>query len=136
MRLDNQRRDQRTMEALQSPRWDTKRVAELNLSWLKARGKWARDVTIKDAVGFMLHRMVLDGEFASRVCRMLDQWRAWNDMGGMKRADYHGVREDQETFANATLLMAVVRDTSNALEGTLAMDLQDCLRMWRKVRLG
>jgi hypothetical protein len=80
--------------------------------------------------------MVLDGEFASSIFRMLDKWKAWADVGGMKQSDYQAVQNDQADFAHATLLVAIIRDTSSALEGTLSMDLQECLRMWRKVRLG
>ena len=58
------------MEALQSPKWDTKLVAEHSLQWLKVNGHWDASLTLKDVVGFMLHRMVLDGEFASNIFRM------------------------------------------------------------------
>ncbi|KAJ3547256.1 hypothetical protein NM208_g1612 [Fusarium decemcellulare] len=136
MRVDQQRRDQRMMEALQSPKWDTKLVAEHSLRWLKGQGHWDESLTLKDVVGFMLHRMVLDGEFTSNICRMLDMWKAWADVGGMRQADYQGVQDDKVGFAHATLLVAMIRDTSTALEGTVSMDLQECLRMWRKVRLG
>ncbi|RFU78077.1 hypothetical protein TARUN_4138 [Trichoderma arundinaceum] len=136
MRTDQQRRDQRAMEALQSPRWDTKLVADYCLKWLKARGVWDESLSVKEIVGFMLHRMVRDGEFTSTVCKMLDTWKAWADMGGMRKVDYQAIQENQSTFAEATLLIALIKDTSDALEGTLAMDLQECLRMWHKVRLG
>jgi hypothetical protein len=124
------------MEALRSPKWDTKLVAEHCLRWLQGKGLWDDSLTVKDVVGFMLHRMVLDGEFASKICRMLDKWKAWADVGGMKQSDYQAVQDDQVDFAHASLLVAMIRDTSTALEGTVSMDLQECLRMWRKVRLG
>lgn len=136
MRVDQQRREARTMEALQSPRWANKVVGDHYLRWLKQRGHLAEDVTLKDAVGHILHRMVLDGEFTSVICRTLDMWKAWADMGGMRRADYNILLEDQVSFAKATLFIAMINDTANAIEGTLSMDLQECLRLWRKVRLG
>ncbi|EOO01780.1 hypothetical protein UCRPA7_2695 [Phaeoacremonium minimum UCRPA7] len=136
MRLDQQRREARTMEALQSPRWANKVVADHYLRWLKQGRHLAEEITLKDAVGYLLHRMVLDGDFASTICRMLDMWKAWAEMGGMRRADYNTLLEDQVSFAQATLLIAMINDTSTAIEGTLSMDLQECLRMWRKVRLG
>lgn len=136
MRTDQQRRDQRAMEALQSPKWDTKLVANYSLAWLKARNIWDETLSIKEIVGFMLHRMVRDGEFTSAVCKMLDTWKAWADMGGMRKVDFQAIQENQSTFAEATLLISLIKDTSDALEGTLAMDLQECLRMWHKVRLG
>ncbi|KAL7782427.1 hypothetical protein V8C37DRAFT_397889 [Trichoderma ceciliae] len=136
MRTDQQRRDQRAMEALQSPKWDTKLVADYSLKWLKARNIWDESLSVKEIVGFMLHRMVRDGEFTSTLCKMLDTWKAWADMGGMRKVDYQTIQESQSTFAEATLLIALIKDASDALEGTLAMDLQECLRMWHKVRLG
>ncbi|PTB62191.1 hypothetical protein BBK36DRAFT_1129678 [Trichoderma citrinoviride] len=136
MRTDQQRRDQRAMEALQSPKWDTKLVANYSLTWLKSRKLWDESLTIKDIVGFMLHRMVRDGKFTSTLCNMLDTWKAWADMGGMRTTDFQMIQENQSVFAEATLLIALIEDTSDALEGTLAMDLQECLRIWQKVRLG
>jgi len=136
MRLDNQRRDARQMEAMQSPKWDTKLVAEHNMRWLKDRKHMHHSLSLKDAVGVVLHRMVLDGQFASSVCRMLDLWKVWADNGGMRRTDIVAIQEEQAVFAQASLLIAVIKDSTAALEGTLSMDLQECLRLWKTVRLG
>jgi hypothetical protein len=136
MRLDNQRRETRAMEAMQSPKWDTKLVAEHNLRWLKNNGHNPASVTLMEAVGAILHRMVRDGQFAGSICRMLDLWKVWADNGGMRKADFAAVQEGQVTFAQASLLIAIIKDSSMALEGALSVDLQECLRMWRMVRLG
>lgn len=124
------------MEAMQSPKWDTKLVAEHNLGYLKESGAVATDMGLKEVVGTLLHRMVLDGQFSASLCRLLDLWKAWGENGGMRKSDLAALREDQTTFAYATLLVAIIKDTSSALEGTLSMDLQECLRMWKMVRLG
>ncbi|KAI2466846.1 hypothetical protein F4781DRAFT_423734 [Annulohypoxylon bovei var. microspora] len=142
-RLEYQRREARTSEALQSPKWDTKLVAEHNLRWLRQR-KQPTTVGIsidpslapRDIVGMLLHRMVLDGEFASSIYKVLDVWKAWADNGGMRRSDLDTLRDKQELFALASLLVALVRDTATAHEGTLSLDLQECLRIWKTVRLG
>lgn len=136
MRLEAQRRETRMMEAMQSPKWDTKLVAEHNLGYLKESGAVATDMGLKEVVGTLLHRMVLDGQFSASLCRLLDLWKAWGENGGMRKSDLAALREDQTTFAYATLLVAIIKDTSSALEGTLSMDLQECLRMWKMVRLG
>lgn len=148
MRLVNQRKETRNSEALQSPRWDAKLVAEHSLRWLQARGHGghtaggadadaaATAVSLKDAVGMLLHRMVLDGLFASSVCRTLDLWKAWADNGGMRKSDHAALLDAREAFAHASLLVAVIRDTTVAHEGTLSTDLQDCMSLWRTVRLG
>jgi hypothetical protein len=54
----------------------------------------------------------------------------------MRIADLDNLQGRQATFAQASLLVALIKDATSATEGTLAMDLQECLRMWRIVRLG
>lgn len=137
MRQDAQRRDTRLIEAFQSPRWDTKRVAKYCLVWLKRRGHVPADVPgMKDVVGTLLHKMVLDGQFSAKLCGMLDLWKAWADNGGMRKTDFDAIKEDLVSFAQATLLIALIKDTSTALVGALSVDLQECMNMWRQVRLG
>ncbi|KAI1737449.1 hypothetical protein F4680DRAFT_428692 [Xylaria scruposa] len=135
-RRDAQRRETRRHEALQSPKWSTNLVAEHNLNWLRARKVVDAEFALREVVGMLLHRMVLDGEFASAICEMLDVWKAWADNGGMRNTDLDILEVRQETFAQASLLVALVKDATGAHEGTLSMDLQECLRMWRVVRLG
>jgi hypothetical protein len=135
-RTTHERRERRVLEALQSPKWDTTLVATHELAWLKEHGHLSPSVGLREAVGQTLHRMVLDGQFAATLCRMLDLWKAWADNGGMRKLDVATVEADKVTFAQATLIVAVIKDTSGALQGTLSMDLQECLHMWRKVRLG
>ncbi|KAK7991744.1 hypothetical protein PG996_013242 [Apiospora saccharicola] len=137
MRLDRQRQDTKQSEALQSPKWDTKLVADHNLRWLKSRSAIDDSLSLKDAAGTILHRMVLDGQFTSSVCGILDLWKAWADNGGMRKSDFTALRDDQETFAHASLLVAMMKDaTTAALEGSVSVELQECMRMWRTVRLG
>ncbi|KAL8392197.1 hypothetical protein RB595_002403 [Gaeumannomyces hyphopodioides] len=159
------RREARLSEALQSPRWGAARVAAKNLAWLKERSRAAEaaaaaleegeeeegegkdggdeglffvddQADLKQAVGMLLHRMVVERAFADRLCRLLDLWMAWADNGGMRKSDFQALEADKATFALATLVVALISDASSAIEGTLSMDLQECLRMWSKVRLG
>ncbi|KAH8666417.1 hypothetical protein BX600DRAFT_380781 [Xylariales sp. PMI_506] len=137
MRIDRERRETRASEALQSPKWDTKLVAERNLAWLRGRGHVGEEVSgLKDAVGALLHRMVLDGQFTTSLARILGTWKAWADNGGMRKSDYAALEADQVVFAQASLLVAMIKESTGAHEGTLSVDLQECLRMWRTVRLG
>jgi len=135
-RQNTQRREARFLEALHSPKWKTGLVAEHCLKVLKRRSCFDEDTELREAVGMILHRMVLEGEFATSVVKILDLWKAWADNGGMRRSDFEFVYESIETFAQATLMMAMIKGTVTALEGTLSMDLQECMRMWRNVRLG
>lgn len=136
LRRDRERADQRTMEALQSPKWNNKLIAEHCLGWLQAQGAWRETLTAREVVGYMLHRMVWNKEFAASVYAILDAWKSWADNGGMRRADFQMIKEDPVMFAQATLLVGLLTDTTTGIEGTLALDLQECLRLWRNVRLG
>jgi hypothetical protein len=136
MRLEAQRKETRVMEAMQSPKWDTKVVAGHNFNWLKQRGEVPDSMDLREYAGAVLHQMVLDGQFASLVCKMLDLWKAWAENGGMRKSDLGALQEGQVAFSQASVLLAIIKDTSNALEGTLSMDLQECMRMWKMVRLG
>lgn len=136
MRLDTQRREHRETEALQSPKWDSKLVAEHSFRWLKQHQHLAESTLLKDAVGMLLHRMVLDGEFASSMSIMLNLWKAWADNRGMRRTDLNALHTGKKVFAQASLLVAMIKDTTAANEGTLPMDLQECISIWRTVRLG
>lgn len=151
-RRDQERREQREMEALHSAKWDTRLVAEHALRWLLREKKrrageqmngeesdpqqQTATTDIKEMAGHILHRMVRDSEFSAKLCRMLDRWKSWADLGGMKKADLQALRSDMETFVDATLLISLIKDSTTALDGTLSVDLQECMRMWRKVRLG
>ncbi|KAJ2901639.1 hypothetical protein MKZ38_001598 [Zalerion maritima] len=135
-RRDEERAEQRALEALQSPRWDNARVAEYALSYLTAREHLPKGLTGKDAVEVVLHTMVLDGEFAGRLADMLDLWKGWAENGGMRKSDYTVLKQDASLWCMSALLVALIGETANALAGTLAMDLQECLGIWKKVRLG
>jgi hypothetical protein len=66
----------------------------------------------------------------------LDGWKAFVDNGGIRKADYVALKEAQIMFAYASLVLAVIEDSVTAAHGSLAMDLQECLRVWQRVRLG
>ncbi|KDN70723.1 hypothetical protein CSUB01_08320 [Colletotrichum sublineola] len=143
MRLDVQRRDLRVHEAIQSPKWDAALVASHALPWLRRHGHLAPDIgtgTAADgpraAAAALLHRMLRDSAFAAQTAAVLDAWKAWADNGGMRKADLDALREAPAPFALASLLVAVIRDAGTAAEGGPSVDLQECLSMWRQVRLG
>ncbi|KAF9876206.1 hypothetical protein CkaCkLH20_06149 [Colletotrichum karsti] len=139
MRRDAQRRETRTHEAMQSPKWDAALVASHSLRWLQHHGHVSSDPisgSLRAVAAGLLHRMILDGVFAGEMGAVLDQWKTWAENGGMRKSDYERLREGPKNFALASLLVAVIKDAGGATEGTLSMDLQECLRMWRQVRLG
>ena len=135
-RRDAQRAETRMLEALQSPKWDNKLVAEHNLAWLKSQGLVAQSYDIKRVVEILLFKMVRDTVLAASLTTMLDAWKAWVDNGGMARANYLMLKENQATFAYASLILSVIRDSVTAVDGSLAMDLQESVKIWKRVRLG
>lgn len=135
-RREAQRADMRMLEALQSPKWDNKLVAEHNLTWLKGQGHVAQSYDVKHVVEVLLFKMIRDTVFVASLTTMLDAWKAWVDNGGMTKADYIMFKENQVTFAYASLIMSIIRDSSTAVDGSLAMDLQESVKIWKRVRLG
>lgn len=138
---ENQRRkekrdEQRMLEALSSRKWDNRLVAEHSITWLKQHGHLHQDFDLKRAVELLLWRMVVDVKVATEVGGMLDLWKGFMDNGGVRKADVATLREGLATFAWSSVLLAIIEDAVSAVNGSLAADLQECLRIWRKVRLG
>lgn len=135
-RQEAQRAETKMIEALQSPKWDNRLVAERNLEWLKIQGHVAVSYDVKRAVEVLLFKMINDVRFAARLTRMLDAWKAFADGGGISKADYLTFKENQVDFAYASLIISVIRDSVTAVDGSLAMDLQESVKIWKRVRLG
>jgi hypothetical protein len=133
---DAQRAEKRMVEAIQSPKWDNKLVAEHNLGWLKKEGHVEETHDLKRAVEVLLWRMVNDLKIAEDLARTLDAWKAFVDNGGIRRVDYQILKETQVTFACASLLVAIMEDSVTAAHGSLVVDLRECIRVWKVVRLG
>jgi hypothetical protein len=54
----------------------------------------------------------------------------------LRKGDYSTLKEDKIMFGYATLLVAMIEGSVTAAQGSLAMDLQECVRIWKRVRLG
>ena len=135
-RRDAQRAETRMVEALQSPKWDNRLVAQHNLTWLKSQGYVEHSHDLKRATEVLLWKMINDPDIAGRLATMLDGWKSWVDNGGIKKADFVIVKDNQLTFAYASLVLALIQDSAIAAHGSLTEDLQECMRMWKKIRLG
>jgi Skp family chaperone for outer membrane proteins len=71
-RREEKRVEQRMLEALQSPKWDDRLVAEHSLAWLKKKDLVETDCSLRRAVEILLWRMVNEPEIALELARMLD----------------------------------------------------------------
>ncbi|KAL1901647.1 hypothetical protein Cpir12675_000337 [Ceratocystis pirilliformis] len=128
--------DQRRREAFQSPKWAPSLLGDHMLAWLKARHHVPESATVKEATGQSLHGIVVNGVFAKKIFTILELWKDWAANAGMRKEDYDMLQADIESFAWAAVLVAVVSQVGEAVEGRLASDMQECLRMWKYVRLG
>ncbi|KAF1972398.1 hypothetical protein BU23DRAFT_555195 [Bimuria novae-zelandiae CBS 107.79] len=131
-----QRREAETLEAIQSQRLPIGLVAGANLKFLKHRLRLGVVPSLSTVVEHILHGMLQDSSFARRLSVMLDLWKSWAQSGGMTKSHYLAVKEDQVTFALASCLLAILRDMVSEPSGSVVGDLQECLRIWKKVRLG
>jgi len=135
-RREAQRTETRIMEAMQSPKWGNKLVAQHNLSYLQKSGHVDAAHDLERAVEVLLWRMIADVQLAEDLGKMLDAWKAFVDNGGIRKADYLDLKQNVVMFAYASLFLALIEDSVTAAHGSLAMDLQECVRIWKKVRLG
>ncbi|KAG9239058.1 hypothetical protein BJ875DRAFT_262195 [Amylocarpus encephaloides] len=135
-RRDAQRAETTAVEALQSLKWEGGLVASHLLAWLKEGGHVDEAHDLRRAVEALLYRMVCEPGLASDTGAMLDRWKLFVENGGMRKADYLVLQEQVVGFAYAGLLVAVIAESVTAGSGSLAADLGECVRVWRKVRLG
>ncbi|KAH7068551.1 hypothetical protein FB567DRAFT_251472 [Paraphoma chrysanthemicola] len=133
---DEQRREAQVLEAMQSQKLPIAVVAEVNRKWVLQRFSLPSDMTILALAEQILYAMVVDESFARRIAAMLDLWKSWGSSGGMTKTHYLAAKEDQVTFSLASFVFYMIRSTVSEPMGCVAGDLQECLRIWKKVRLG
>jgi hypothetical protein len=121
---------------MQSQRLPISIIAEANRKWLLKKFELPETLTALNLVEQILFGMVQNELFARRLCVMLDLWKNWSHAGGMTKSHYLAIKEDQAIFSLASFVLLVIRSTVSEPTGSVAGDLQECLRMWKKVRLG
>ncbi|KAF2400815.1 hypothetical protein EJ06DRAFT_407582 [Trichodelitschia bisporula] len=132
---EEQKAEREIKEALGSQRLGVGVVADANVRWLVEKGYVQPEATVAVVVEGVLWGMMAEAEMARAVADMLETWRNWAD-GGMTKGHVEMLKREQLTFAYASCVMALIRETSGGESGSIVGDLQECLRMWRKVRLG
>jgi len=125
-------------EAIASPKMGTKAVAEACLAWLIQKGEVGSEWTVEQLAEAVLYLMVVDqiedGE-AQRTVGVLDEWMTWNQAGGMKRQQLAFLETRKVEFCFAASLLAVIQQAATST-GKSSADMLECLKSWRKVRLG
>lgn len=80
--------------------------------------------------------MLVDAPTAREIGAMLDEWKTWSDGGGMTKSNLDFVMKNPVTFAYAALVVDLIKGAKQTAEGSLAADLQECITLWPKVKLG
>ena len=134
-----EREERRLVDAIASPRMANRAVAEACLAWLIEQGEVGREWTVEMLAEAVLYLLVLDNREdgqARKVVEALDEWMEWCNAGGMKREQFVRLEERKVEFCFAAALVAVVASGSVGGEGQAGRDMMECLKNWRKVRLG
>ncbi|KAF2015507.1 hypothetical protein BU24DRAFT_421812 [Aaosphaeria arxii CBS 175.79] len=133
---EEQRKEAEVVEAMQSRKLPISIIAEANRKWLLRTLHLSEEASSALLLEPILYAMVRNDSLSRRISVMLDLWRNWSQSGGMTRSHFLAVKEDQVAFSLASLLLLAVRSTMTDPIGSIVGDLQECLRMWKKVRLG
>jgi hypothetical protein len=132
---EEQRKEVVLREALVSQRVSIGVVSEACKVFLIKEGIVGSEATTAEVVEKLLWAMVSSGDIAEKMGEMLDAWQRWAEGGGMTKAHFEMVSEDKLFFAYAACILQLIKDTAGA-GGNIVSDLQESLRMWKKVRLG
>ncbi|KAI9867879.1 MAG: hypothetical protein M1813_007701 [Trichoglossum hirsutum] len=122
-------------DAITSQTIDSRKIALAALSWLQKETPLP-EMSAKEAVEMLLYQMLVDSDTALAIGAMLDEWKGWSDGGAMTKANLKFVMENKIAFAYAILMVDIIKGMEETVEGSLASDLQACVKVWEKVRLG
>lgn len=153
-----EREDKREREAITSQRMEVGVVMNAALGVLEADGALVpaqadkeTDLEAKDTCQLAVERLLVgiyratagiefhDHEWAFDACRMLERWRDWNSRGGMNREDLYAILKDRKAFCWAAVAVGLITrvcEKEKTDGGGLWGDVRECLRVWKKVRLG
>ena len=136
MRRERERAEQREIEAIGSSRMETVVAAQAAFLHLKSQGGFGGCSDVQQAAEKVLFEMLTDVEKSNEVCGVLERWESWTERGGMNREDLRAVLDNSLAFCRATCLMGVLKMAAGKGESSAALDMQECIRVWKKVRLG
>ena len=136
-RRDRERIELREREAVGSVRLSAKVVAERAFSFLAREGKVDAGKGLQGAVERLLVGIVRREDWAVEgACIVLNRWKEWAAREGMSREDFAVVKGEITGFAFAACAVGLIGEVGNKDEGGLAVDMRECISVWKKVRLG
>ncbi|KAK2800666.1 hypothetical protein FQN50_008050 [Emmonsiellopsis sp. PD_5] len=141
--------ERKVVDALGSVRVGNGVVAEAGLRWLIGRGRLPGGYGLAEGVRAVLWLLVLEGEKGGEgegVVEVCERWVGWGVTGGgMGRGDLEFLMGGGDgdgrlvAFCFAALLVWVVQEAGGGVgkgQGDVSVDMRECLRVWKKVRLG
>ncbi|KAL8682581.1 MAG: hypothetical protein Q9186_001354 [Xanthomendoza sp. 1 TL-2023] len=154
-----EREERREREAIGSRKMNVELVANAALGYLEGEGEVLEAINDsgegpkqgKDTSQIAVERLLvgvykadtgIDAEqnaWALDACVMLDRWRDWSEKGGMNKEDLRAILQDKKAFCWAAIAVGLVTkvcEKERADGSGLLGDVRECLRVWKKVRLG
>ena len=131
-----ERSSKRQREAIGSSRLDATSVTTAILKWLRAEKLIDEDTSVQSVVETFLVDLIRQEDHAMIVCNVLNRWREWSDRGGMTVDDLEYLKLHKVPFCNAACIMGLFREVCTKEESTVALDMRECVRHWKNVRLG
>ena len=132
------RAERRIKDAIASPKMGNKAVAEACLAWLIDKGEVGREWTVATVAEAVLYLMAVDQRAdgdASKVIEILEDWMSWTQNANLKKSSISFLENRKVEFCFAAALVSVVHDAAGST-GKAGADMIECLKLWRKVRLG
>lgn len=158
LRERTEREGRREIEAINSPKLDISLVMNAALGALAgdglvinpesqdkeaAEGKDAGQLAVEHLLAGVWKASTgidyLENEWALKTCDMLNRWRDWIDRGGMNKEDLRAIIKQRRAFCGAIVLVGFMTRVYNKEKtdgGGLQGDVRECLRVWKKVRIG
>ena len=130
--------ERRIKEAIASPRMTHKSVADACLAWLKTREIVEQDWTVEKVCQAAVYLLVVDQSTdgpCAHILKIMREWFDWSHAGGMKRNQIDLLRSKKTEFCYVACLVAVVGEAA-ALPKKAGADLVECVKAWKKVRIG
>lgn len=127
--------ERRLIEAIQSPRLENETVASATLAYLVREKVVPEYYTTQDVAHAVLYLFIVDHEQAKVIADILGRWTLWSQYAGMQTVQLDILINNKIAFCYAAALVSVVRQARLG-DANASSDMLECLRLWKRVRLG
>ncbi|KAK8083573.1 hypothetical protein PG996_002354 [Apiospora saccharicola] len=124
--------DKASERSSSSPDCSVEVVAERGLDWLRSKNNELADLSLEDVGATVLHKMIVDPQFAKEIRTQLDDWKAYTDKAeGAPIKDVDSPKRIK-IFVEATLLLVLIK----RMASSPLPDVQKCISTFKYVKLG